>query len=99
MNRLSRTAETFDPNSQVVRSTQTRDLANSARGAGESGQVSASTELPGATPATSGGGTTSEEATTTEETTNYEISKVTETAQTEAGGIKRLSIAVVVDGT
>jgi flagellar M-ring protein FliF len=98
MNRLSRTAETFDPNGQVVRSTQTRDLANSARGAGDSGQVSASTELPGATAAT-GGASTSEEATTTEETTNYEISKVTETALTEAGGIKRLSIAVVVDGT
>jgi flagellar M-ring protein FliF len=99
MNRLSRTAETFDPNGQVVRSTQTRDLANSARGAGDSGQVSASTELPGATPASTGGASTSEEATTTEETTNYEISKVTETALTEAGGIKRLSIAVVVDGT
>jgi flagellar M-ring protein FliF len=99
MNRLSRTAETFDPNGQVVRSTQTRDLANSARGAGDSGQVSASTELPGATPATTGGPGTSEEASTTEETTNYEISKVTENAVTEAGGIKRLSIAVVVDGT
>lgn len=98
MNRLSRTAETFDPNGQVVRSTQTRDVANSARGSGESGQVSASTELPGATPAT-GGSSSTEEGTTTEETTNFEISKVTETALTEAGGIKRLSIAVVVDGT
>ncbi len=43
LNRLTRTAETFDPNSQVVRSTQTRDLANnSTNGAGADGQVSVS---------------------------------------------------------
>ena len=98
MNRLSKTSETFDPNGQVVRSTQTRDLANSAVGPGENGQVSVSTELPGATQGTSAGGT-SEQGSTTEETTNYEISKTTATELTEAGGIKRLSIAVVVDGT
>jgi flagellar M-ring protein FliF len=98
MNRLSKTSETFDPNGQVVRSTQTRDLANSAVGPGESGQVSVSNELPGATQGTTAGGT-SEQGSTTEETTNYEISKTTATELTEAGGIKRLSIAVVVDGT
>jgi flagellar M-ring protein FliF len=98
MNQLSKTSETFDPNGQVVRSTQTRDLANTAKG-GDSGQVSVSTELPGATPNAGTGSTTSEEASTTEETTNYEISKTTQTELTQAGGIKRLSIAVVVDGT
>lgn len=98
LNRLSKTSETFDPDSQVVRSTQTRDLANSAKN-GDSDQVSVSNELPGASTTAGTGNSTSEEASTTEETTNYEISKVTETALTEAGGIKRLSIAVVVDGT
>jgi len=98
LNQLSKTSETFDPNGQVVRSTQTRDLANTAKG-GDSGQVSVSTELPGATPNAGTGSTTSEEASTTEETTNYEISKTTQTELTQAGGIKRLSIAVVVDGT
>jgi flagellar M-ring protein FliF len=98
MNRVSKTSEVFDPNGQVVRSTQTRDLANSAVGPGESGQVSVSTELPGATQGTTAGGT-SEQGSTTEETTNYEISKTTATELTEAGGVKRLSIAVVVDGT
>ena len=98
MNQLSKTSETFDPSGQVVRSTQTRDLANTAKG-GDSGQVSVSNELPGATPNAGTGSTTSEEASTTEETTNYEISKVTQTELTQAGGIKRLSIAVVVDGT
>ncbi|MBN9310871.1 MAG: flagellar M-ring protein FliF [Devosia sp.] len=98
MNQLSKTSETFDPNGQVVRSTQTRDLANSAKG-GDSGQVSVANELPGASANSGSGSSTSEDSTTTEETTNYEISKVTQTELTQAGGIKRLSIAVVVDGT
>jgi flagellar M-ring protein FliF len=95
LNQLSKTSETFDPNGQVVRSTQTRDLANTAKG-GDSGQVSVANELPGATPSAGTGSSTSEEASTTEETTNYEISKTTQTELTQAGGIKRLSIAVVV---
>jgi flagellar M-ring protein FliF len=98
MNQLTKTSESFDPNGQVVRSTQTRDLANSATGPGENGQVSVSNELPGATQGTTAGGT-SEQGSTTEETTNYEISKTTATELTQAGGIKRLSIAVVVDGS
>src|SRR5690606_16557414 len=83
---------------QVVRSTQTRDLANQAIGPGNSGQVTVANELPGASEEASANGQTSETGSTTEETTNYEISKTTQTEMTEAGGIKRLSIAVVVDG-
>jgi flagellar M-ring protein FliF len=98
LNRLSKTSETFDPNGQVIRSTQTRDLSNTAQN-GDSGQVSVSNELPGASANSGSGTSTMEQGSTTEETTNFEISKVTETALTEAGGIKRLSIAVVVDGT
>ena len=99
MNRITKTAETFDPNGQVVRSTQTRDLANNATGPGDSGQVSVGNNLPNATAATgSSAAGTSEQASTTEETTNYEISKITQTEMTEAGAVKRLSVAVVVDG-
>ncbi len=99
MNRLTKTSETYDPNSQVVRSTQTRDLANKSTGPGDSGQVSVANELPGASTAGSTATGTSEQGSTTEETTNYEISKVTQTEMSEAGAVKRLSIAVVVDGT
>ncbi len=98
LNQLSKTSETFDPNGQVVRSTQTRDNTNTSTN-GNSGQVSVSNELPGSTGNTSSGASTSEQGNATEETTNYEISKVTQTELTPAGGIKRLSIAVVVDGT
>jgi flagellar M-ring protein FliF len=98
MNRLTKTSETFDPNGQVARSTQTRELANTAQGPGDGGQVSVANELPGATANAGATGGTSEQGSTTEETTNFEISKVTQTEMTEAGSLKRLSIAVVVDG-
>ena len=65
LNRLSKTSETFDPNSQVIRSTQTRDLANSAKN-GDSNQVSVSNELPGASANTGSGTSTSQQASTTE---------------------------------
>jgi flagellar M-ring protein FliF len=98
LNQLTKTSETFDPDGQVVRSTQTRDLANNSSGPGDNGQVTVANELPGGTQ-DSGAAGTQENAQTSEETTNYEISKTTQTQQTEAGGIKRLSVAVVVDGT
>lgn len=99
LNRSTKTSETFDPDGQVVRSTQSRENANSAKGA-DSGAVSVANELPGATAtAGDGSGSSSEQGSATEETVNYEISKTTETAVTEAGAIKRLSVAVVVDGT
>ncbi len=99
LQRSTTTSEVFDPDGQVVRSTQTRDLASTATGPAADGQVSASTELPGASRDTAVNGGSSDQQQTTEEITNYEISKKTETAITEAGSIKRLSVAVVVDGS
>ncbi len=98
LTRLTKTERTFDPESQVVRSTQTKEMANSTNAPGADGQVSASTQLPGA--ATDGSTTTAdtEIGSTTEEVTNYEISEINQTAMTDPGAIKRLSVAVVVDG-
>lgn len=95
-NRSTTTQETFDPDGQVVRSTQTRENQNQSNGA--NGQVTVANELPGASQNSGTGGAT-EQGTSTEEVTNYEISKTTQTAVTEAGAMKRLSVAVVVDGT
>jgi flagellar M-ring protein FliF len=103
LDRSTKTSETFDPNGQVVRSTENKSVANSSTGAAD-GAVSVSNSLPGA--AQNGGTSTSgaaagpnESGQTTQETTNYEISKTTQTSTSDAGGIKRLSVAVVVDGT
>ncbi|MBJ3786956.1 flagellar basal-body MS-ring/collar protein FliF [Devosia sediminis] len=95
-NRSTTTNESFDPESQVVRSTQTRESENLS--GGNNGQVTVANELPGASGAAGTGGTT-EQGTSTEEIINYEISKTTQTNVTEAGAVKRLSVAVVVDGT
>jgi flagellar M-ring protein FliF len=98
LTRMTRTAKTFDPESQVVRSTSTKEMANASNAPGADGQVSASTQLPGAT-AESGSQAQTETGSTTEELTNYEISEVNSTEMTDPGAIKRLSVAVVVDGT
>ncbi|NMA99643.1 MAG: flagellar M-ring protein FliF, partial [Phyllobacteriaceae bacterium] len=95
-NRSTRTEEIFNPESQVVRSTQLRESENLSGGL--NGQVTVANELPGASQGAGSSGMT-EQGTSTEEVINYEISKTTQTAVTEAGAIKRLSVAVVVDGS
>ena len=93
-NRSTTTQETFDPEGQVVRSTQTRESQNLTNGA--DGQVTVANELPGASQNAGTGPT--DQGSSTEEVTNYEISKTTQTAVTEAGALKRLSVAAVIDG-
>ncbi len=96
-NRLTTTTETYDPDGQVVRSTQSRELDNSSNSPTNGGPVSIGNELPGNV-AEGGASSNTEKSSTTEETINYEISKSTQTEINEAGSIKRLSVAVVVDG-
>lgn len=99
LNRATRTAEVFDPESQVVRSAQTRETGDQSQGPGNLGEVSVANELPGASEnGNAGAGGTTHNSTSLEETFNYEISRTTETTITEAGAVKRLSVAVVVDG-
>jgi flagellar M-ring protein FliF len=99
LSRATRTSEIFDPESQVVRSAQTRETGDQSQGPGNLGEVTVANELPGASENGNGGaGGTSHNSTALEETFNYEISRTTETMITEAGAIKRLSVAVVVDG-
>ncbi|WP_147077477.1 flagellar basal-body MS-ring/collar protein FliF [Methylobacterium haplocladii] len=95
VNRIESRSETFDPESRVVRSSQTRS-ENSLTGGAE-GQVSVGNELPGAgQPAAQP--SQKDTAQKNEETTNYEISRVTKTEVIEGGRVKRLSVAVLVDG-
>ncbi len=97
MDRSTRTSETYDPESQVVRSTQVAETSDQSTAPAQDGQVSVSEELPGATE-NGGGGQSAQQSSTLEETTNYEISKTTQTEVSEAGGVRRLSVAVAVDG-
>jgi len=100
--RSTKTTETFDPNGQVTHSTQTKSVQNSTSGPAADGSVSVSNSLPGAAQNSSGAtspASNSQQGATSEETTNYDNSKTTETSTTDSGGIKRLSVAVAIDGT
>ena len=100
-NRVTQTAETFDPDSRVVRSSQTvQQDSNSKDSRAGAGAVSVGNALPGQVPPATPPGDGSQSANSrTEETINYEISKITKTETQDAGQVKKLSVAVVVDGT
>jgi len=91
----SETSETYDPDSKVVRSTQTVEQnATDTNGGGAA--VSVASALPGQQ--SSGSSDVKSNSGRTEETTNYEISKVVKTSTVAGGAVKKLSVAVVVDG-
>ncbi|MCC7268264.1 MAG: flagellar M-ring protein FliF [Caulobacteraceae bacterium] len=90
--------ERFDPDGQVVRSEQTSEEAGNESQADESGQVSAGQNIPGSAPTPGQIPLTTSSNRTNQSTTNYEISKTVRTETTAPGEIKRLSVAVAVDG-
>lgn len=95
-NRVTETAERFDPEGRVVRSTSTTEsTTTSAEGGGQAASASANIPDGAGGAGGAGGGNLSESA---QETVNYEISRTTRTSVSEGGEIKRLSVAVVVDG-
>lgn len=89
--------ETFDPDGQVVRSETTNEENSRESQPDANGAVSASANIPGGIGAN--GETLNQSASgRTESTTNYEISKTVRTEVQEPGDMKRLSVAVAVDG-
>jgi flagellar M-ring protein FliF len=96
-NHTSETSETFDPDSKVVRSTQTVEQTASDTNASSTNSMSVANALPNQqSPGTDN--STKSSSGRTEETTNCEISKTTKTSTVDGGVVKRLSVAVVVDG-
>jgi flagellar M-ring protein FliF len=94
--RVTLQEEKFDPDGQVIRSESTTDENSKEKSADGSGQASVAANIPG------GPGSDSAENTNStgrqESTTNYEISKSVRTEVQEPGTVKRLSVAVAVDG-
>lgn len=90
-----KTEEKYDPDGQVVRSEQkSLEKSNSGSGGGVPGVAS---NLPGKTGAQSS--SSQSQAQKQHETINYEISKVTSHVINSSGDIKKLSVAVILDGT
>ncbi|MCG8442633.1 MAG: flagellar M-ring protein FliF, partial [Caulobacterales bacterium] len=99
-NRVTEQEETYDPDGQVVRSTQVVDEQLSESENDSDGGVTVAENVPDGDGAGQVEATLSESATSrTQEIINYEISRRTRTAVHEVGAITRLSVAVAVDGT
>lgn len=92
--RITTNSETFDPDGQVVRSTQTTNQSDSNKD--QNNAVSVTTNVPGGQQPP-GSGKESRSA-RNEETINYEISKTVKSQIREQGTVQRLSVAVLVDG-
>jgi flagellar M-ring protein FliF len=90
--------ETFNPDQQVQRSsvTVTEQNTSSER---QPSDVSVANQQPDANVNGGGAGQAQTSENRTEETVNYEISKKTTNSVRESGTLKRLSVAVLVDGT
>ncbi|WP_374345280.1 flagellar basal-body MS-ring/collar protein FliF [Phenylobacterium sp.] len=94
--RVTTQQETYDPDGQVVRSESTTESSSKENQPDASGGTTATANIPGGG---AGSSATNSSATgSTESTTNYEISKTLRTETVEPGQVKRISVAVAVDG-
>lgn len=92
--RISETSERFDPEGRVVRSTSTTE-ETAASNEGSRG-ATAGANVPDPNGGNGGGAQNNNDS--SQETVNYEISRTTRTEVSEGGRIRRLSVAVAVDG-
>ncbi|CEJ14567.1 Flagellar M-ring protein [bacterium YEK0313] len=97
-NRITQTSDDFDPERRVVRSTQTREEQSSSAEGNRDGQVSVGNELPGANNTGNNNANNREASRKSEEIVNYEIARTQRTEVVEGGRIRRVSVAVLVDG-
>lgn len=96
--RITQNSESYDPEGQVVRSTQSVTDASNETGSGGANQpVSVQNNVPGGSSAASAGGE-STNSNRSEETTNYEISKTVKSITTQTGTVNKVSVAVLIDG-
>ena len=91
------TEESFDPNSQVVRSENRSQEKVTEKGAGAQGVPGVRSNVPTELKATGGSGP--KEAKRKNETLNYEVNRKVSRIIEPTGAIQRLSVAVLVDGT
>jgi flagellar M-ring protein FliF len=97
--RVQQTSDRYDPESRVVRSTQSREEAAQSNQGQQDGGVTVNNQLPGNNQQQGAQQAASADSNRkSEETVNYEISRTTRTEVTEPGRVKRLSVAVLVDG-
>jgi flagellar M-ring protein FliF len=97
--RIDTSQEVYDPDGQVVRSTQNVQENNKNSDSSGNAAVGVAGNLPDTNASSGATQQTSASENRSEETVNYEISKKVISHVREAGIVKRLSVAVLVDGT
>ena len=96
--RVTTSDEIYDPDSQVARSTQTVEEADDTTETDTVNGVSVDNNLPQFGASDAAGARNSARSSRTEETVNFEISRTVRTLVRETGVVRRLSVAVLVDG-
>ena len=96
--KIETTEERYDPNGQVVRSEQRGQEKSSGVNGTSGGVPGVESNLPGGAEL-EGGQSSSNNNQTKNETVNYEISRTVSRIVEPTGTIKKLSVAVLVDGT
>ncbi len=97
--RIVTDSEKFDPEGQVVRSTQSNNEKDNSQEKEAGGPATVANQLPGGQAGGGSGAGNAHVSEKNDETTNYEISKTTSKQIKEGGTVNKLSIAVLVDGT
>jgi flagellar M-ring protein FliF len=96
--RINTTEERFDPEGQVVRSTQSLESSRNSKESEAQPPVSVGTNLPDPNLGTGDSASNTAAENRTEETVNFEISKVIKNHIRDIGTVKKISVAVLVDG-
>jgi flagellar M-ring protein FliF len=96
--RVTTTEEVYDPDGQVVRSTQSVEEESDVAERDQDDAVSVGNNLPNTTAEGLAGRTSNETTSRSEETVNYEISRTVRNHTQTGGRVRRLSVAVLVDG-
>lgn len=100
--RIQQTQDMFDPEQRVVRSTQTREEQSATANNTNNDGVTVANEIPGNNQQRNQqpqqNAQPKDSTRKTEEVVNYEITRTTRTETLEPGRVKRISVAVLVDG-
>ena len=96
--RVTTRSKTFDPDGQVVRSTQTVEEIEKSAEQEPSDTVTVENNLPDEEAEAGAAATSRSDSNRVEETVNYEISETVTDHYHETGAVRRLSVAVLVDG-
>ncbi len=97
--RVTQSEEIFDPNSQVARSVETRELREGSSDRETDDATTVTENIPETADDTGGDALLRQsDSTSLSEVTNFELSRTTRTQLRAPGDVARISVAVLVDG-